>query len=171
VSRPIGFIPQDRTTEGLVLDFTLTENLVLASRPEDPWISGRRIDWRRARARTAELLERFGIVAAGPEARAGELSGGNQQKAVLARELGRSPLVVVAENPTRGLDIRAAGEVLLRLRAAAESGAAVLVHSTDLDEVLGIADRVIVLARGSVLEPPHGASRAEIGALMLAGGR
>lgn len=169
VAGPIGFISEDRSTEGLSPEFTMTENVVLASGPEDPWIAGPRIDWFLARARTAELLDRFGIVAPGPNVPARTLSGGNQQKLVVARELARSPAVVVAENPTRNLDVGAAEEVRRRLREAAAAGAAILVHSTDLDEVLALADRVIVVARGTILEPARGASRSEIGSLMVAG--
>jgi len=169
VARPIGFIPEDRSTEGLIPELTLTENVVLASRPGDPWIRGPRIDWSLARARTAELLNRFGIVAPGPDAPAGSLSGGNQQKLVVARELARSPAVVVAENPTRGLDVGAAEDVRRRLRDAAARGAAILFHSSDLDEVLALADRVIVASRGTILAPRPDASRSEIGSLMVAG--
>jgi simple sugar transport system ATP-binding protein len=106
-------------------------------------------------------------MASGPEALAGALSGGNQQKLIIARELSRSPAVIVAENPTRGLDVGAAAAVHHRLRSAAAAGAAVLFHSTDLDEVLHLADRVIVVTRGVITEAPPGATRAEIGSLML----
>jgi simple sugar transport system ATP-binding protein len=171
VVEPVGFVPEDRTTEGLIPEFTLTENVVLASGAGDPWIAGPRIAWAAARDRTSELLDRYGIVAAGPEAPAWTLSGGNQQKLVVARELARSPAVVVAENPTRGLDVRAAEEIQRRLAETAERGAAVLIHSSDLDEVLALSGRVLVMVRGALLEPPPGASRAEIGALMLSAAR
>jgi simple sugar transport system ATP-binding protein len=110
----------------------------------------------------------YAVTAPGPDAPASALSGGNQQRLVLARELSRRPAVIVAENPTRGLDLRATTEVHRRLRAAAADGAAVLFHSADLDEVLELADRVLVMSRG-VLTEPSGASRAEIGARMLGG--
>ena len=171
VAGPVGFIPEDRTTEGLIPELTLTENIVLGSRPDDPWIRRGRVDWRTARARTAELLEAYEVVAPGPDARAWSLSGGNQQKVVVARELARQPGVVVAENPTRGLDLRAAEAIHARLHAAAAGGAAVLVYSSDLDEVLALAARVLVAARGVLLEPPPHATRAEIGKLMVTGGR
>jgi simple sugar transport system ATP-binding protein len=169
VTAPVGFIPEDRTTEGLIPELSLTENLVLGSVPDDPWIAGPRIDWPRARARTAELLAAFGVVAPGPDTPASDLSGGNQQRVVIARELARRPAVVVAENPTRGLDLRASEEVHARLRDAAAAGAAVFFHSSDLDEVLALAGRVFVVTRGGVSEAPAGASRAEVGALMLGG--
>jgi general nucleoside transport system ATP-binding protein len=171
VARPVAFIPEDRTSEGLIPELSLTENVVLGSGREQPWMRGGRIDWRAAEEYTAELLRAYDIVAAGPRAPASSLSGGNQQKVVIARELSRRPRVVVAENPTRGLDLRATVGVHARLREAAEAGAAVLVHSSDLDEVLELATRVLVVSRGVVAEPPSGrvASREEIGAMMLAG--
>ena len=171
VAGPVGFIPEDRTTEGLIPTLSLTENVVLGSRADDPWIRRGRVDWRVARARTAALLAEYEVVAPGPDVLAATLSGGNQQKVVLARELARQPRVVVAENPTRGLDLRAAAAIHARLRAAAAAGAAVLVYSSDLDEVLALAARVLVASRGTLIEPPPGASRAQVGELMVTGGR
>jgi general nucleoside transport system ATP-binding protein len=107
------------------------------------------------------------VIAPGPQARASGLSGGNQQKLVVARELARAPRVIVAENPTRGLDIRAAAEIPARLLSGAAAGAAVLLHSSDLDEVLRLAHRVVVVARGAVLPAELGATRAQIGELMV----
>ena len=167
VARPIGFIPEDRTAEGLIPELSLTENVVLGLGRDAPWIRGGRIGWRQARDRTADLLTEFRIAAAGPDARAGSLSGGNQQKLIVARELARRPAVIVAENPTRGLDVAAAAAVHAHLRSAAAAGAAVLFHSSDLEEVLHLAERVIVVARGTITEVPFTASRAEIGSLML----
>jgi simple sugar transport system ATP-binding protein len=167
VAQPVGFIPEDRTSEGLILALSLTENVVLGLGREGPWIHGGRIAWREAAAHTAELIREFEIAAPGPGAPAAALSGGNQQRLVVARELSRVPAVIVAENPTRGLDISAAAAIHLRLRSAAAAGAAVLFHSADLDEVLHLADRVIVVTRGMISEAPPGASRSEIGAMML----
>ncbi len=166
VAQPVGFIPEDRTTEGLIPAFSLTENVVLGLGDEGPWVHGGRIAWREAEAQTAELIRDLEI-AAPARARAAALSGGNQQKLIVARELSRSPAVIVAENPTRGLDIRSATAIHLRLRSAAAAGAAVLFHSADLDEVIHLADRIIVVTRGVMTEAPPGASRAEIGAMML----
>ncbi|HEX6617920.1 MAG TPA: ABC transporter ATP-binding protein [Gemmatimonadales bacterium] len=171
VAGPIGYVPEDRSTEGLILELTLTENVVLASRADDPWIHRGRVDWGVARSRTAGLLREFEVVASGPDAPAGALSGGNQQKLVVARELAREPRVVVAENPTRGLDLRAAEAIHARLRGAAAAGAAVLVSSSDLDEVLALATRLFVAARGHLIEVPPGASRLDMGELMVTGGR
>lgn len=167
VSQPVGFIPEDRASEGLIPTFSLTENVVLGLGSEGPWVRGGRIAWREAEASTAALLLDYAIAAPGPNARAAALSGGNQQKLVVARELFRSPAVIVAENPTRGLDISAAASIHARLRSAAAAGAAVLFHSADLDEVMQMADRVIVVTRGVISEAPPGASRMEVGEMML----
>jgi simple sugar transport system ATP-binding protein len=167
VAQPVGFIPEDRTSEGLIPALSLTENVVLGLGNEGPWVRGGRIAWGEATARTAELIRDYGITAPGPGTRAAALSGGNQQKLVVARELSRTPAVIVAENPTRGLDISAAAAIHARLRSAAAAGAAVLFYSADLDEVLYLAGRVIVVTRGTIAEAAAGASRSEIGAMML----
>jgi general nucleoside transport system ATP-binding protein len=167
VAQPVGFIPEDRTSEGLIPALSLTENVVLGLGDEGSWVRGGRIAWREAETRTAELIHDFEIVATGPGMRAAGLSGGNQQKLIVARELSRLPAVIVAENPTRGLDISAAADIHARFRAAAAAGAAVLFYSADLDEVLDLADRVIVVTRGMIREAAPGASRADIGVRML----
>jgi len=171
VAKPIAFIPEDRTTEGLIPELSLAENVVLASDHGDPWLRRGRVDWRLAREHTAELLREYEVVASGPSAPAASLSGGNQQKLVLARELSRRPRVIVAENPTRGLDLRATMAIHSRLRDAAGQGAAVLVHCSDLDELLSLAERYVVVARGALLEVPPEASRYDIGGLMVTGAR
>jgi ABC-type uncharacterized transport system ATPase subunit len=171
VAKPIAFIPEDRTTEGLIPELSLAENVVLASDHGDPWLRRGRVDWRLAREHTAELLREYEVVASGPSAPAASLSGGNQQKLVLARELSRRPRVIVAENPTRGLDLRATMAIHSRLRDAAGQGAAVLVHCSDLDELLSLAERYVVVARGALLEVPLEASRYDIGELMVTGAR
>ncbi|MFZ5624334.1 MAG: ABC transporter ATP-binding protein [Gemmatimonadota bacterium] len=166
-AEPTAFIPEDRTTEGLIGEFTLTENLVLALGRDAQWVRGHLVDWRLARARAAEVVTGFGIRASSPDIRARALSGGNQQKLVVAEALERKPQVLVAENPTRGLDLAATHDVHERLRQAATGGAAVLLYSSDLDEVIALADRIVVMAGGRLTPAPHGASRAEIGAMML----
>jgi general nucleoside transport system ATP-binding protein len=171
VAKPVAFIPEDRSTEGLIPELSLTENVVLGSDRGDRWIQRGRVDWRVAREHTAELLREYEVVASGPSSPASSLSGGNQQKLVLARELSRRPRVIVAENPTRGLDLRATIAIHTRLREAATQGAAVLMYSSDLDELLSLADRYVVVARGALLQVPPDASRFDIGELMVTGAR
>jgi simple sugar transport system ATP-binding protein len=157
----IGFVPEDRQREGLVLDFSLAENLALRG-------MGRRrgrISWRTERAAAETALREFDVRGRGASEKARALSGGNQQKLVLARELSDAPELVVAENPTRGLDIRATRDVHARLRRAADAGAAVVLHSSDLDEVLALADRVVVMHAGSLREVAG--DRESVGRAML----
>jgi simple sugar transport system ATP-binding protein len=167
VAEPIAFIAEDRTTEGLIPELSLTQNLVLTVGDPAPWRHGAWIDWRRARTEAAVDIRRYRISAPGPELPAGSLSGGNQQKLAVAGALRRHPKVIVAENPTRGLDIQATAFVHDRLREAAVNGAAVLVYSSDLDEVLELAQRVVVMCRGVLTEAPANSGRAQIGQMML----
>ena len=167
VEKPVAFVPEDRTTEGLIPEFSVTENVVLGLSDDPRWARGPWLDWGAARMHVTELIRSFGIVATGPDTLAATLSGGNQQKVVLARALTRGPRVLVAENPTRGLDIRATEAVHERLREAARSGVAVVVYSTDLDEVLELGERVLVIHRGQVREAPRDADRGMVGDMML----
>lgn len=169
VSRPIAFIPEDRTTEGLIPELSVTENVVLGLGRSASWVKRGQLDWRAARARTAEMITAFGVRASGPEARAASLSGGNQQKLIVARALERDPAVLVAENPTRGLDVQATRAVHDRIRDAAARGVGILLYSSDLDEVMALGQRIVVMARGTLREAPPGASRTEIGSMMLGG--
>lgn len=167
VERPVALIPEDRTTEGIIGDFTVTENLTLGLGASARWVRHGLLDRRAARTETARILREYDIAASGPDLPAGALSGGNQQKLILARALEHNPRVLVAENPARGLDILAAQLSFERLRAAARSGAGVLVHSGDLEELLDWCDRIIVVAQGRVHTPPPQASRELLGRLLL----
>ncbi len=159
----VAFIPEDRHRDALLVAAPLAENLALRG----AGARRGRVAWRALAERTAALVSAFDVRGGGPGTPAGALSGGNQQKFVVARELaaGAEPALVVAENPTRGLDIRASAAVRARLRAARDAGAAVVVYSSDLDEVLAMADRVLVLHHGRVHEAPP--ERAAVGRLML----
>jgi len=167
VTGTVALVPEDRTAEGLIGELSLAENLVLGLGADPRWARRARLDWNAARRRTAELIEAFEIVAPGPDAPAGTLSGGNQQKLLLARALETRPSVLVMENPTRGLDVRTTEEMHRRLRATATSGVTVIIHSTDLDEVLALANRVLVVHRRGVREAPRGADRQAVGEMML----
>jgi ABC-type uncharacterized transport system ATPase subunit len=157
----IAVIPADRARDALVPAFTLTENVALHG------LGGRRrlMPWRALADRTSTLLKRFSIVAPTPQLWARALSGGNQQRLVVARELEHPVDLIVADNPTRGLDIRASAFVHEQLRNAAAVGAAVVVHSSDLDELLSLATRVLVVFNGEVREV--GLSREQVGRAML----
>ena len=170
VAGPVAFIPADRTSEGLIPALSLTENYVLGTLERLPFASGLRIRWSEARRRTAELIARADVRAGGPAVPAATLSGGNQQKFVVARALDTGPRVIVAENPARGLDLHATAAVHAELRRAAAGGAAVVVHSTDLDEVLELGTRIVVVAGGRLTPAGPFAGREEVGRLMLGAG-
>lgn len=167
VDGPVALVPEDRTTEGLIPELSLAENVTLGLGAEAPWVRRGWIDWPAARARTRQLLIEFDVRAPGPSAKALVLSGGNQQRLVMAWALEGRPKVLVAEGPTRGLDIAATAAVHGHMRRAARDGVAVLLYSADLDEVLALAHRVVVVARGRLVPVAPGMSREAIGRLML----
>ncbi|HQW66310.1 MAG TPA: ATP-binding cassette domain-containing protein, partial [Gemmatimonadales bacterium] len=162
ITGPVAFVPEDRTTEGIIPTLTLTENVLLGDSAAPWWL-----DWPALRARTSALLESFDVRGGDAETPAASLSGGNQQKLIFARVLERAPRVLVVEDPTRGLDVQATAAIHERLRAAAAGGAAVIVHSSDLDEALELADRLFVMANGSLTELPIDTPRDVVGDAML----
>jgi general nucleoside transport system ATP-binding protein len=146
----IGFVPEDRLRDALIPAMTLVENLALKE-------AGRArgtLRWASYRERTEITVRDHDVRANAVDLPASALSGGNQQKFVLGRELEGSPEALVVENPTRGLDIRAAAHVLAELESARASGVAVVVYSSDLDEVLSIADRMVVCFDGRITPTP-----------------
>jgi len=173
----VGFIPQDRREEGLVLDFTLTENVALAHHSDPAYLRRGLLRWRALEDATRVILSAYAVRAPGPGTGASALSGGNQQKVVVGRELSRSPDLLVVENPTRGLDIAAADFVhreLLRLQAGTEGSTppGIVLLSNDLDEILALSQRILVMVRGRLIPVPEGErTREGVGALMLSGGR
>ena len=147
----LGFIPEDRTRDGLVAEMTIAENIALVG-------DGRR---------TPQLIEQYSIRAKGPDQLAGSLSGGNQQKVILARELDRAPELIVAAEPTRGLDIEATRFVHDQLRRAANRGAKIVLITSDLDEAFALADIIQVIYRGKLSERmTPGEASSRVAALM-----
>jgi general nucleoside transport system ATP-binding protein len=167
----LGHIPEDRQRRGLVLEFSLAENVALHDydRPPDS-----RFGWlfpRRLIRRAIDLLKQYDVRGGGPQTRAAALSGGNQQKVVLAREIGREPSVLIAAQPTRGLDVGAIEFVHRRLVEARDAGKAVLLISLELDEILSLSDRILVIYEGRIVaEHGSGASEEELG-IEMTGGR
>jgi ABC-type uncharacterized transport system ATPase subunit len=148
----IAVIPENRDLDGLILEMPLWENLLLARPLLERTCA--RFGWlgaSRAAARCTELLERFHIRAAGPQALASALSGGNRQRLCVARALESHPRLLVAHNPTRGLDVAGTGEVHRMLTAFALGGGAVLLISNDLDELIALCRRLAVISRGRLL--------------------
>jgi len=143
-------IPEDRQGWGLVLDMTIAENLALAGVSAGEYTRYGLLRRRAIRAHARTLLEQYDVRPADPDLRVASLSGGNQQKVVLARELGRDPKVVIAAQPTQGLDVGAADFVQRSLLDVRERGGAVVLVSNDLDELLKLSDSLIVLYRGRI---------------------
>jgi ABC-type uncharacterized transport system ATPase subunit len=146
----LGVVPADRGGWGVVPEMSLVENLALNEVAAGRDRRGGVLQWRAMRARARELVEQYDIRPGRIDAAAGSLSGGNMQKLVIARELSASPRAVIASSPTWGLDVGAVDAVHQRLRSARDAGAAVLLTSLDLDEVLALADRVLVVYRGRI---------------------
>ncbi|WP_305787043.1 ABC transporter ATP-binding protein [Symbioplanes lichenis] len=144
----LGMVPEDRHHAGVVLDMSVADNLVMTALSE---VSTRVVvNRRRLRARARRLADEYGITAASLDAPLRTLSGGNQQRVVLARELSARPRVLVAAQPSRGLDIGAVEDMYTRLRRCAEDGIAVLIISTELAEVLALTSRIAVIAGGRI---------------------
>ena len=158
----IGRIPEDRHRTGTIADFTLTENAILETYPQ--LTRAGLLDHRTARRFTEELIADYDVRCPGPEARIRLLSGGNMQKLILGRVLEARPRIILANQPVRGLDIGAVAYVHSRLIAARDAGAAVLLISADLDEIMGLSDVVQVIAEGR-LSP--GFARGTMGAAEL----
>jgi simple sugar transport system ATP-binding protein len=143
-------VPADRQGAGLVPDLSVADNLALAAVPSGRYGRGL-LRRKEIRAEAVRLMEAHHIAPADPDLRVGSLSGGNQQKVVLARELSRDPAVLIAASPTQGLDVGAAADVQRRLLDVREAGSAILLISYDLDELRQLCDRIVVLHRGSVV--------------------
>ena len=168
--RGVVHLPEDRTGRALCLPMTVEENVALGRHDQPPHARGAFIDVNGRRAKAQELIGAFDVRPRDPLARVAALSGGNQQKLVAARELagGLAPRLIVAAQPTRGLDVRAAHRVHAALRAARDRGAAVLLISYDLDELRELSDRIVVLYDGAGAgETLPGASDEVFGRLML----
>jgi general nucleoside transport system ATP-binding protein len=163
----VGYVPEDRLHDGLVSSFSVAENLVLDLYHREPFSRGLSLDIDRIRKNAEERVEEFDVRTPTIDHTASTLSGGNQQKVVLARELSRPLKLLIVAQPTRGLDVGSMEFVHRRIVAERDNGAAVIVVSTELDEVLGLADRIGVMYRGKIIgELSAGADPSEIGLLM-----
>ncbi len=165
---PIGYIPADRNHSALVLDFSIQTNMALNHPDREPYGRPWLMNFRKITEVTRERIKRFNISTTGPGELAGSLSGGNQQKVVLAREVGQKVDLIVAAYPTRGLDIDATSFVFETMLRAREEGAAILYISTELDEIMTLSDRIGVLYEGELVDilPAEGAEVEKIGLLM-----
>ncbi len=172
IARGIAHVPEDRHRRGLVLEFDLVENIALGGQRSEPLARHGLLSRRAMSAVAAKRIADYDVRTPNLNVAAGNLSGGNQQKLVLARELGRDPDVLIAAQPTRGLDVGAIEFVHRRLIAERDSGKAVLLVSMELEEVMSLSDRILVMFEGKIVgEFEAGtASDVELGFLMTGGG-
>jgi ABC-type uncharacterized transport system ATPase subunit len=168
----VSHIAEDRHRRGLVLNFSIAENLAMREYrtrklSKYGWLSSRRMI-----AAARSLIREFDVRGGEPETLAAALSGGNQQKCVIAREIACNPRVLVAAQPTRGLDVGAIEFVHRRLVAERDAGRGILLMSLESEEVRSLADRILVIYEGRVVgEFPPDASEEELGIAMTGGGR
>ena len=167
----LGHIPTDRQLRGLVLSFSLAENIAIHDFDSPPESRAGWLFPGRLRQRAARLIEEFDIRGGGPRTHASSLSGGNQQKVVIAREVDRDPKLLVAAQPTRGVDVGAIEFLHARLVAERDEGRGILLISLELDEILSLSDRILVISEGRIVgQYAPGVSREELGRAMLGGG-
>ncbi|QEW02417.1 ABC transporter ATP-binding protein [Microbacterium lushaniae] len=163
----VGFVPEDRKVDGLVAEFTVAENLMLDRSFAGPFTKGPAIDFDHRDRFADEAIAEFDIRTPHRDVLVGRLSGGNQQKVVLARELGRDLKLFVASQPTRGVDVGSIEFIHERIVQIRDSGIPVLIISTELDEVVALADRIAVMYRGAIIDiVPADAPRERLGRLM-----
>jgi simple sugar transport system ATP-binding protein len=168
----VAHVPEDRQESGLVLSFTVAENMVLDSYYDPPYSRGLSMDWGSATEASQRLVDEYDVKTTRVDVPVSTLSGGNQQKVIVAREFDREVKLVVAAQPTRGVDVGSIEYIHARIVEQRDQGAAVLIVSSELDEVLAISDRVLVIFRGRIAGEfdPQTATNTEIGLAMLGSG-
>jgi simple sugar transport system ATP-binding protein len=166
----LGFIPEDRHKMAIILPFTVSENLIMHEYNVPPYAQHRMLKFGEIRRHSQELVTNFDVRLASVEDPISSLSGGNQQKVVVARELGRKPRLLLANQPTRGIDIGATEFVRQQIILQRDAGAAVLLISTELEEIMALSDRILVMYEGRIVGevPPDHTLIPQIG-LMMAG--
>ncbi|MEV7973216.1 ABC transporter ATP-binding protein [Cellulomonas sp. NPDC089187] len=168
----VGFVPEDRTEDGIVAEFSVAENLILDLYDSKDFARGISLDPAKVRANAERRTNEFDVRTPSVEAHAGTLSGGNQQKVVLAREMSRPLRLLIASQPTRGLDVGSIEFVHKRIVSERDSGTPVIIVSTELDEVLALADRIVVMYRGRIVGTVDATSTTpdrDVLGLMMAG--
>ena len=167
-SRGVGYIAEDRQKDGLVLSFSVWENAALGHQYSAPYAKGPWLDIRGAKKQTAAIVEDFDVRTPGIDVPMFTLSGGNQQKLIVGREMEADPKVLIAAHPTRGVDVGAQAGIWDVLRDARASGLATLLISADLEELIGLSDRLLVMLRGRVVAEldPNDVTPAELGSYM-----
>ncbi len=165
----LGHIPEDRIQEGLALPCSVAENLIMGSHNHPPLASRSLVNWSKVREHSARLIREFGIKVPSASEPAWVLSGGNLQKLVVARELDQNPHVLLASQPTRGVDIGSAEHIHRALLTLRDAGRAILLVSADLDEIMALSDRIAVMYEGEIVGELSGptSTEEEVGALMF----
>jgi simple sugar transport system ATP-binding protein len=168
----IGYIPEDRHRQGLLLDSPLWENRMLGHQTQPPNARGLFLDLRGARRDTERIVAEYDVRTPGIDVLAGALSGGNQQKLIVGRELSHTPKVLVAAHPTRGVDVGAQAAIWDHIRTARANGMGVLLVSADLDELIGLSDTVKVILRGRLVADadPATVTPEQLGSAMTGAG-
>jgi ABC-type uncharacterized transport system ATPase subunit len=171
ITSGVAYVPEDRLGTGVAPGLSVASNVVLKSYRGAPVSSGPMLRFRRIRELAEGVIERYDVRTSGPHVPAWQLSGGNLQKVVLAREFSGEPAVLVAASPTRGLDVSGIETVHSYLRDAASRGVGILLISEDLDEILALADRIAVMYEGAVVgERDARLATVEDLGLLMAGG-
>lgn len=165
----VGFVPEDRTVDGLVGSFSVAENLMLDRSSDSAFVTGGTISRSRLEAFARDRITEYDIRTQGPQAPAGSLSGGNQQKVVIARELSRELTLLVASQPTRGVDVGSIEFIHKRIVETRDSGIPVVVVSTELDEVSALADKIAVMYRGRIMDIVPATTPRDVLGLLMAG--
>lgn len=165
----VGFVPEDRSTDGLISSFSIAENLILDLHAQPPFARAGSLSPRRVADNAAQRVQEFDVRLTSVQDAVSTLSGGNQQKVVLAREMSRPLRLFVASQPTRGLDVGSIEFVHKRIVAERDHGTPVVIVSTELDEVLALADRIAVMYRGRVVGIVPGNTPRDVLGLMMAG--
>lgn len=167
----VGHVPEDRHRDGLVLQMTVAENIALQTYYKAPMSKYGFLDYNKINSYARDLMHEFDVRGAGEWVPAGSLSGGNQQKAIIAREVDRNPDLLIVSQPTRGLDVGAIEYIHKRLIQARDEGKAVLVVSFELDEILNVSDRIAVIHDGHIqgIVSPETTTKQELGILMVGG--
>ena len=167
LEKGVGYVPEDRQKNGLISEFSIAENLMLNGSFTKPFAQGLGIAFATRNKIADELVKEFDVRTTSAQTPAGKLSGGNQQKVVLARELSREVELLVVSQPTRGVDVGSVEFIHERLVEERNSGKAVLLISTELDEVLALADRIAVMYRGKIVGIVNAnTDRAKLGQMM-----
>ncbi|MCD4557248.1 ABC transporter ATP-binding protein [Schaalia sp. lx-100] len=165
----LGYVPEDRSQDGMISSFTIAENMILDQHKNQPFSHGISLDLKAIDTHAQALRDEFDVRVTSVHDPISTLSGGNQQKAILARELSRPLRVLVLSQPTRGLDVGSIEFVHSRIVAERDKGTALLVVSTELDEVMALADRIAVMYRGRLVGIVNADTPAEVLGLMMAG--